>query len=311
MPALRRSVATISGMVPSRVRRALRPIARHVGLAAAHEDWWLATTPPWVLPSDTERSTRAWCIICRWSGEHFLGEEGGEGAACPRCGAIARDRFFFWCFLRRTPKPFGLRVLETSPRLGERYKDRMRQWFDYRCSDLDRRAHRADLQLDLQAIELPSESLDIVLTPHVLEHVPDTAKALTELHRVLTPGGRMYLQVPLARGQTSVPPMPEFHEDHTPVFFNFGWDLTDLVREAGFDTRVLVPVGYFEMLHGRRPFPPSPAHGLDLDQLASAVRLHDLAVVMDDTQAAGLGIRPPFVFATWEAVRPSDEARAT
>jgi SAM-dependent methyltransferase len=187
----------------------------------------------------------------------------------------------------------------------------MRQWFDYRCSDFDRRAHRADLQLDLQAIELPSESLDIVLTPHVLEHVPDTAKALSELYRVLTPGGRMYLQVPLASGQTSVPPVPQFHEDRTPVFFNFGWDLTDLVREAGFDTRVLVPVGYFKMLHGRRPFPPSPAHGLDLDALASAVRLDELAVVMDDTQAAGLGIRPPFVFATWEAVRPSDEARAT
>jgi SAM-dependent methyltransferase len=180
----------------------------------------------------------------------------------------------------------------------------MRRWFDYRCSDFDFHTHRGDLQLDLQAIGLRSESIDVLLSPHVLEHVRDTAAALSEAYRVLRPGGRMYLQVPLQNGRTSVPTVPEFHEDNVPVCFNFGWDLTDLLRDAGFETRVLIPSGYFEMLHGRRVFPLAVRGGFDLEGLVAAVRLDDLEVVMDDAQAAGLGIRPACHFSTWEAIRP-------
>ncbi|HWM18762.1 MAG TPA: class I SAM-dependent methyltransferase [Ilumatobacteraceae bacterium] len=301
---LRRSLAALSGAVPPRLRSAARPVARRLGLAAAEGDWWLATTPPWVIPADAGRSFGAWCIICRWTGERFLGREDGESADCPRCRSIARDRFLFWCFLTRTPDPFGMRVLETSPRLGEHYRERMRRWFDYTCSDFDSNSHRSELDLDLQAIDLPSNSLDVILTPHVLEHVPDTALALTELFRVLKPGGRMYLQVPLVYGRTSVPVVPEFHEDNTPVCFNFGWDLTDLLRDAGFDARVLVPAGYSAMLHGRHPFPPSPAEGFHVDELAADVRLDEIETVIDDEQATWLGIRPPYHFSTWEAIRP-------
>ena len=71
------------------------------------------------------------------------------------------------------------RVIETSPRLGGDYREYMRRWFSYRTSDFDLSAHRGDIQLDLQQIDLPDASVDVVLTPHVLEHVPDTDKALT------------------------------------------------------------------------------------------------------------------------------------
>jgi SAM-dependent methyltransferase len=194
--------------------------------------------------------------------------------------------------------------LKQVPGLGEHYKDRMRRWFDYRCSDFDFHTHRGDLQLDLQAIGLRSESIDVLLSPHVLEHVRDTAAALSEAYRVLRPGGRMYLQVPLQNGRTAVPTVPEFHEDNVPVCFNFGWDLTDLLRDAGFEARVLIPSGYFEMLHGRQVFPLGARGGFDLEGLVAAVRLDDLEVVMDDAQAAGLGIRPACHFSTWEAIRP-------
>jgi SAM-dependent methyltransferase len=292
--------ARLADAVPWGLRRVLRPVARRAGLAAAEGEWWRATTPPWVIPPLT---SGAWCIVCRWTGESFPGPAGGEWSQCPRCGSVGRDRFLLWCFLRRTPDPLGARVIETSPRLGREYRERMRQWFDYRCSDFDLQSHRADLHLDLQQIALPDASVDVILTPHVLEHVPDTARALHELHRILAPGGRMYLQVPLVYGTTSVPVVPEFHEDDTPVFFNFGWDLTDMVRAAGFDARVLVPEGYGEMLHGRRPFPPSPAEGFHVDQLAADVRLDEVEVAISEIEATALGIQPPYQFSTWEAIR--------
>ena len=132
----------------------------------------------------------------------------------------------------------------------------MRRWFSYRTSDFDLSAHRGDIQLDLQSIDLPDASVDVVLTPHVLEHVPDTERALAELFRVIAPGGRMYLQIPILHGATSAPTEPEFHADNTPVFWNFGWDLTDMVRAAGFTTTVLVTEDIRRDAARRLPIPP-------------------------------------------------------
>ena len=185
----------------------------------------------------------------------------------------------------------------------------MRQWFDYRTSDYDLGAHRGDLVLDLQAIDLPSASLDVVLTPHVLEHVPDTQRAARELHRVLAPGGWLYLQVPLLQGVTTVPTEPEFHEDHTPVFFRFGWDLTDVLRAAGFEVDVLVTEAWWSSLTSRAPAPATDGE-FAIDSLVEHVRPADLQVVADDHEATQLGFLPPHQFAH-VGVPPPVTRRAT
>jgi ubiquinone/menaquinone biosynthesis C-methylase UbiE len=46
--------------------------------------------------------------------------------------------------------------------------------------------------IDAQSIPLEDQSLDIVIANHMLYHVPDRAKALAEIRRVLKPGGRFY-----------------------------------------------------------------------------------------------------------------------
>jgi 2-polyprenyl-3-methyl-5-hydroxy-6-metoxy-1,4-benzoquinol methylase len=65
-----------------------------------------------------------------------------------------------------------------------------------RGDDYDLRAHAGNLRLDLQAIDLPDDCVDVMLCAHVLEHVPGTDKALAELRRVIAPGGHLLLQVP-------------------------------------------------------------------------------------------------------------------
>src|SRR5690606_1904589 len=232
------------------------------------------------------------------------GRPHSESALCPRCGSIARDRFLFHCFVSRFSPAEDLRVLETSPRLDERYRQAMGRWFRYQSSDFDERAHRGAIRIDLQDIDLPDGSLDVVLTPHVLEHVPDTARALSELHRVLAPGGAVYLQIPLLQATTAPPVEPEFHGDDTPVFWRFGWDITTTLRDAGFDTTVLVPEPLRRAVADGSPWPPPHSPEFAVDEVLAAAPLDELAVVADDARTAQLGFDPAYMFVTWEARKP-------
>ncbi len=289
-----------------RVRRAATG-ARGPGEATAPAEpplWSERPVSPWAPRTGAEAGAPAWCNICRWTGDAFAGRFHSEAANCPQCGSISRDRYLFHCFVARTPESLGARVLETSPRLGEDYRQAMAGWFDYTCSDYDERAHRGAVQLDLQHIDRPDASFDAILTPHVLEHVPDTHRALDEISRVLAPGGRMYLQVPVLQGFTAPPVEPEFHGDDTPVFWRFGFDLTPELREHGFETRLLATDGFLAYLDsGADEWPGDTSPEFDVTSMTSGVIRNDLTSVADDATASRLALLPPYMFLTWECIK--------
>ena len=53
---------------------------------------------------------------------------------------------------------------------------------------------------DVRAIPLPTASADIVLALEVLEHIPETDAAISEMSRILRPGGALVLTVPFMFG---------------------------------------------------------------------------------------------------------------
>lgn len=55
-----------------------------------------------------------------------------------------------------------------------------------------RYSHIAFEQIDIQRIPHPDGSFDAVIANHMLYHVPDLSAAISEVHRVLRPGGRFY-----------------------------------------------------------------------------------------------------------------------
>lgn len=179
----------------------------------------------------------------------------------------------------------------------------MSRWFDYTCSDYDERAHRATVRIDLQAIDRPDRDFDLIVTPHVLEHVPDTDAALREIHRVLRPGGRMYLQVPVLQGRTAPPSEPEFHGDHTPVFWRFGFDLTARLRDAGFTTTLLCTEEWATMVSTGATSWPGPTSGeFDVASMLHDAVAADLEVVADRTVAQRFGILPAYQHFVWECI---------
>jgi SAM-dependent methyltransferase len=263
-----------------------------------------AADTPWSPMPDLRAIDGAFCNICRWRGEAFHGGAHAEFAWCPACGSNGRDRFVHWCFAESVELNPALRVIECSPRLGAAYRSAMATWFFYRTSDYDMRAHEGNLQLDLQAIDLPDACLDAVLCAHVLEHVPDTDKALGELRRVVAPGGHLLLQVPILQGRTAPPTEPEFHGDHTPVFWRFGFDLTERLRDAGFATTLQCTAELYDAVRtGRNPWDDWSGEFDVPDMLAGAVA-DDLVVVADRDQAARLGVEPGYMHLTWDCHVP-------
>lgn len=284
----------------SRVKSLLRPLARRVGLAKGEPVWWDKQSKP---QAGSLGLGDASCNVCGWSGPEFADPFHSEMATCPQCRSIARDRFLLRCFLLRNPEPWGLRVLETSPRMGRDYRRMMRRWFEYTASDFDESNHVADIKVDLMAIGLPDDSVDVLLTPHVLEHVPDTALALREILRILTPGGRMYLQVPLLQGVTAPPTEPEFHGDDTPVFWRFGWDLTETLRAVGFETTVLVTDEWCDSLSGVSPRPAEIGDGFAINDICDHVVDDDLVAVSTPEITRRFGFLATYQFVTWECVK--------
>ncbi|GAB4245815.1 MAG: hypothetical protein Tsb0034_24530 [Ekhidna sp.] len=54
----------------------------------------------------------------------------------------------------------------------------------------------AKIKMDIHDIPLEDNSVDVIFCNHVLEHVADDKKALSEIRRVLRPGGWAILQIP-------------------------------------------------------------------------------------------------------------------
>lgn len=114
-----------------------------------------------------------------------------EDALCPRCLALERHRLL-WLWLQRESNLFTTRqkLLHIAPEvalmreLKRLYASAPEQ---YVTADLE--SPLADMHFDIQQIPLEENYFDVVICNHILEHVESDAQALSELYRILRPGG--------------------------------------------------------------------------------------------------------------------------
>jgi SAM-dependent methyltransferase len=75
------------------------------------------------------------------------------------------------------------------------------RWFGrYMTADID----RADVtcRVDLRGLPFEDASFDCIYASHVLEHIKEDDRVLSEINRVLTPGGIAVLPVPIVSAST-------------------------------------------------------------------------------------------------------------
>ncbi len=179
----------------------------------------------------------------RWTGSDF------DHFWCPFCRSHDRERhlFLYGEMLGFWERMRGAAVLHIAP---EKHVSRRIEACNpdrYVKGDLVPSREGVE-RLDVSAIPYAAASFDWVLCNHVLEHVPDDARALSELFRVLKPGGRAILQTPYASGLERTLENPaEINTDAQRLAFYgqedhvrlYGRDLFDRMREPGFSLELI------------------------------------------------------------------------
>jgi SAM-dependent methyltransferase len=138
--------------------------------------------------------------------------------------------------------PPGARVLDAGA--GEAPYRELFEHCEYVTADWENSPHESasasDIVGSLEELPIDSASFDAALSTQVLEHVAEPARVLGELNRVIRPGGRLYLTVPL---------VGELHEEPFDFFRYTPYGLRHLLEAAGFEVESVSPRnGYFTTL---------------------------------------------------------------
>jgi len=138
------------------------------------------------------------CPICNHSYRKFLPYgrvNPRENALCPNCQSLERHRLI-WLYLQRQTDFFTRKqkVLHIAPEACFMRKFEAIHGEGYVTADIE--SPLAKVKMDIHNIPFPENSFDAVLCNHVLEHVYDDIRAMSEIRRVLKPGGYAVMQVP-------------------------------------------------------------------------------------------------------------------
>lgn len=191
------------------------------------------------------RGDRFECPICDGHFRKLLPfGEITRNVQCPRCGSVERHRAL-WLWLQQRPDFFTRprRLLHVAPEVALERPVRALRNIDYVSVDIGRAAM---IRADITDLPFADESFDAIICICVLEHVPDDAKAMRELHRVMKPGGFGIVQVPIhvdlaETYEDWTITTPEGRraafeqDDHVRLY---GRDYRDRLTTAGFDVTV-------------------------------------------------------------------------
>ncbi|MEM9969476.1 MAG: methyltransferase domain-containing protein [Pseudomonadota bacterium] len=180
------------------------------------------------------------CNLCgytgkfRYSGLYYIRPD----ALCMSCWSTDRERLLAHYVQAGHWSADGKAVLHFAPepKIVDLLRARATR---YVTADLF--VQGVDVAWNVEDIDCGDQEFDAIICSHVLEHV-DTPKALSEMYRVLKPGGRALLMIPIYEGLDTTytdPDVPEsrnwlhFHQhDHVRLI---GRDFRDQIRSAGLE----------------------------------------------------------------------------
>jgi SAM-dependent methyltransferase len=208
------------------------------------------------------------CPVCGYKGRFFayanpLALGINIDSLCPSC--LSHERHRLLVLGDRKENLFeGKEILHFAPELGLMKYVRSRKPRRYVTSQFGGRG--ADLDINIEKINLGDNEFDVVICCHILEHVNDSL-AIAELFRVLRKGGNLVAMTPVIEGwqETFEDPSKQKTTDERVLYFNqhdhlrfFGSDLRSRLARAGFEideyTAVEPDVSRYGLIRGEKVF---------------------------------------------------------
>ncbi len=162
-------------------------------------------------------------------------------ALCPSSLSLERHRLM-WLFLRRKTNFFNehLKLLHIAPELCFIKIFKKMENIDYTTGDIE--SPLADVKMDVHNIPFDDDTFDVVFCNHVMEHVENDIKAMSEIYRVLKSGGWAIIQSPVYPEieKTIEDPAVTDPKERERLFGQddhlrkYGRDYGDRLRKAGF-----------------------------------------------------------------------------
>jgi len=182
-----------------------------------------------------------------------------QNVICPICGSMDRERLLYLYLLHKTDvfaKPKKLLHVAPEARLSNILQVNVSG--SYLTADIS--GIDVMINMDIIDIQFPDDSFDAIICSHVLEHIIDDRKAMSELYRTLKPGGWAILQVPISLSlentyeDFSITTIRGREEafgqgDHVRIYAE---DYQDRLAKAGFKVSVFKWVTEPENFGGRR-----------------------------------------------------------
>lgn len=146
----------------------------------------------------TKQGSNHECVICDFKASDWV-QLPNNDLLCPNCGSLARDRRL-WQILKEQYIKSNIQVLDFSPSRPIYRNWKKEKNVNHIASDLSG-DFMADVAYDITQIVEKENTFDLIICYHILEHVIDDVKAMSELYRVLKPNGTVLIQTPFKEGE--------------------------------------------------------------------------------------------------------------
>lgn len=182
------------------------------------------------------------CDLCNWNGKRFF------NSRCPSCRSLERTRLIPYSLRYFKLINDNINILHIAPNESEYnfIKKRIHNYKKYDRLNISSSKY-CNIIDDITNSNLKSNSYDLLISWHVLEHIENDYKAIQEMYRILKIRGKLLLSVPI------YPPFSKFtyesndvkrkdyekihgHHDHCR---SCGEDYYEKFEKAGFKTSEL------------------------------------------------------------------------
>ena len=138
------------------------------------------------------------CNICGFHLNQFVQLTNINEKLCPKCGSLPRTRRLVQLLVSEIGIK-GKDILHFSP--PKAFNKKIKEGHPARYVTTDfMDEFEADKRLDITNIDEPENTYDIIICYHILEHIKEDEKAMTELFRILKPNGLVLIQTPFKTG---------------------------------------------------------------------------------------------------------------